>query len=63
MEKSTALTLTEKELLELERILLDEDGKAALEFLEKSILQKFKGGKEETQWHLRMLDKSHYKRR
>ena len=27
MEKSIALTLSEKEVLELERILLDEDGK------------------------------------
>ncbi len=62
MKKSVAISLSEKELLELESILLDEDGKAALEFLEKSILQKFKGGKDETQWHLRMLDKSHYKR-
>ena len=38
--KRSVIVLDEEELMELERIMVDEDGKAALKFLKKSIYRK-----------------------
>lgn len=40
MKKSITLTLSDEELMELERILLDEDREAALRFLKKHLDKK-----------------------
>jgi len=40
MNKSITLTLTDEELIELQRILLDEDREAALRFLKKHLDKK-----------------------
>ena len=40
MKKSISLTLTDEEIMELQRILLDEDRKEALRFLKKHLNKK-----------------------
>jgi len=42
MKKSISLTLGDEELMELERILLDEDREAALQFLKTQLDKKIK---------------------
>ena len=54
--KIIAVTLDEREVVELEGILLDQDKEAALEFLER-IYNKFSEGKKSREWHLNMLDR------
>ncbi len=43
MKRTIILVLTDEELLELQRILLDEDKDAALRFLKKHLADKVKG--------------------
>ena len=42
MRRSTTLTLTDEELIELQRILLDEDQEGALRFLRERLKDKVK---------------------
>ncbi len=42
MKKSITLTLTDEDLFELERILLDDDGRGALLFLKKHLERQVK---------------------
>ena len=46
MNKSIILTLTDEELIELERIILDDDHEAALKFLKTHIGDKARGALE-----------------
>ena len=46
MKKSLILTLTDEELIELERIMIDDDCEAALRFLRKHIKDKARGALE-----------------
>ena len=46
MKKSIVLALDEQELLELERIMIDDDCEAALRFLRKHIKDKARGALE-----------------
>jgi hypothetical protein len=42
MKKSITLTLSDEELMELQRIMLDEDREAALQFLKKHLYKQVK---------------------
>lgn len=46
MKKSIVLTLSDKELMELERIILDDDSEGALKFLKKHVGDRAKGALE-----------------
>ena len=46
MKKSIILTLTDGELMELERIILDDDREAALKFLKTHVADKARGALE-----------------
>ena len=54
--KIIAVPLDEREVVELEAILLDQDKEAALKFLER-IYNKFSEGKRNREWHLDRLDR------
>jgi|GEM_PF-3672410 hypothetical protein len=53
-----AVPLTEDEVVELEVILQDQDGAAALRFLAQAVYQKFIEGKKEREWHVTALDQA-----